>query len=231
MLEELKKEVCIANIELFKQGLVVLTWGNVSSIDDKREYIVIKPSGVSYQDMKPEDMVVCDLSGKVIEGKLRPSVDLLTHIELYKAFPLIKSVVHDHSTFATSFAQAEKEIVPYGTTQADTFYGNIPCTMPLKKEEVENNYTKNTGLSIVRRFQNVDYLSSPGILVANHGVFAWGKSTTESVNNALIMEECAKMAYLTTQIKHDVKRIPQYLSDVHYNRKHGKNHTYGQEKK
>jgi L-ribulose-5-phosphate 4-epimerase len=231
MLEDLKKQVYESNIKLFKSGLVILTWGNASSIDRKLGLVVIKPSGVNYDTMKCEDMVVVDLDGKVIEGKYRPSVDLPTHLELYKAFPSVNGIVHDHSTFATSFAQAEKEIIPYGTTQADTFFGNIPCTLPLNKDEVENEYTKNTGLAIIKRFRNVDYLSCPGTLVANHGVFAWGNSIEEAVNNAITIEECAKMAYITLTINENVKRIPQYLSDVHYNRKHGKNHTYGQEKK
>lgn len=231
MLEKLKESVYEANMRLAHSGLIVLTWGNVSAIDRETNLIIIKPSGVNYETMKIEDMVVCNLDGVVVEGKLRPSVDLLTHIEIYKKFLDVNAIVHDHSTYATSYAQANREIIPYGTTQADSFYGNIPLTRKLVKKEVENNYTKNTGLVIVERFKNLDYKDFPGCLVANHGVFCWGSDLKKALDNAIIIEECAKMAFLTESINKEVKKIPKYLLDVHYNRKHGKNKSYGQEEK
>ncbi|MFA7125963.1 MAG: L-ribulose-5-phosphate 4-epimerase AraD [Bacilli bacterium] len=229
-IQSMKKQVYLANKKLGKSGLVILTWGNVSMIDRTLGLVVIKPSGVSYRTMKEEDMVVVNLNGEVVEGSLKPSVDLLTHLELYKHFPLIESIVHDHSTFATAFAQAGKEIPPYGTTQGDTFYGSIPITQPLEKEEVENNYTQNTGLSIIKRFEKLDYQAIPGVLVYQHGVFAWGNDPDKAVENALIIEQCAKMAYLTLMINSKAEVLPKYLLDEHYLRKHGKKASYGQER-
>lgn len=228
MLEKIKKEVYEANLELAKSGLVILTWGNVSQIDREKGLIVIKPSGVDYSSMKLEDMVVVDMKGNVVEGKHTPSSDLLTHIELYKNFPNIHGITHTHSTFATSFAQAGEDIVVFGTTHADTFYGNIPCTEKMSKEEIENNYGLNTGKIIVRTFKDKDYESIPAVLVHSHGPFIWGKSAKESVKNAIILEEVSKMAYLTKTINSHKEKISQDLLNKHYHRKHGKNAYYGQ---
>jgi len=230
-IQNMKKQVYLANQKLKETGLVILTWGNVSMIDRSLGLVVIKPSGVSYESMQEEDMVVVNLQGDVVEGNLKPSVDLMTHLELYKHFPMVNSIVHDHSTFATSFAQAGKEIPPYGTTQGDTFYGNIPITSPLKKEEVESDYTKNTGLSIIKRFNDLDYQALPGVLVYQHGVFAWGNSPEKAVENALIIEQCAKMAFLTLTLNPKTEPLSKYLLDEHYLRKHGKKASYGQEGK
>ena len=229
-IQSMKKQVYLANQKLKETGLVILTWGNVSMIDRSLGLVVIKPSGVPYESMKEEDMVVVNLQGEVVEGGLKPSVDLMTHLELYKHFPMIDSIVHDHSTFATAFAQAGKEIPPYGTTQGDTFYGSIPITSPLKKEEVESDYTKNTGLSIIKRFENLNYQALPGTLVYQHGVFAWGNDPDKAVENALIIDQCAKMAYLTLMINSKAEVLPKYLLDEHYLRKHGKKASYGQER-
>lgn len=229
MMEELKKEVYEANKQLFQSGLVVLTWGNVSGIDREKGLVVIKPSGVEYDTLTPEDMVVVDMKGNIVEGKWRPSVDLPTHLELYQAFLDIKGIVHNHSTFATSFAQAECEIPCYGTTQADTFNGSIPLVRLLKKEEL-TEYTKNTGKAIVERFHSLDYHTFPGALLSKHGVFSWGNSPKEAVHHAVIMEECAKMAYLSQAIRGDITPLPNEILKLHYERKHGKNKTYGQEK-
>ena len=230
-IQNMKKQVYLANQKLKETGLVILTWGNVSMIDRSLGLVVIKPSGVLYESMKEEDMVVVNLQGEIVEGNLRPSVDLMTHLELYQHFPMINSIVHDHSTFATAFAQAGKEIPPYGTTQGDTFYGSIPITSPLKKEEVESDYTKNTGLSIIRRFESLNYQAIPGALVYQHGVFAWGGSPEKAVENALIIEQCAHMAFLTLTLNPNAKPLSQYLLDEHYLRKHGKKASYGQEGK
>lgn len=229
MLSDLKQQVFRANLRLKEEGLVVLTWGNVSAIDREKKLVVIKPSGVSYNTMSADDMVVCDLEGNVVEGKLKPSVDVKTHLELYKHFPNIAGVVHNHSTYATSFAQSEIEIIPLGTTHADAFYGNIPCTRQLTEKQVRENYAEETGVAIVERFQTLDYTALPGVLVARHGVFSWGKSADDAVNNAVVIEECAKMAFLTLSLNKDAEAIPDYLLDTHYKRKHGKNRTYGQE--
>lgn len=228
MLEELKEQVYRANLFLYEKRLVVLTWGNASAIDREKGLVVIKPSGVPYASLTSQDMVVTDLDGKVIEGKLRPSVDLMTHLVLYRSFPEVNGVVHDHSSYATAFAQAKKEIAPFGTTQADSFYGPIPCTRELVKEEVEKDYEKNTGLAIVERFRGLDSTAVPGCLVASHGVFTWDKDAMKAAENALILEECAKMAYLTETIDPSIKPIDRFLLDEHYLRKHGKNPTYGQ---
>ena len=227
MLEELKKQVYTANLNLVKHGLVMFTWGNVSGIDRKENLIVIKPSGVSYDDMQASDMVVVDLKGKVIEGKFKPSSDTLTHIELYKAFPEIGGIVHTHSTYAVAWAQALKAIPALGTTHADHFYGEIPCTRILTQEEVERGYEKETGLVICETFKDIDPLHVPGVLVGNHGPFAWGTTPEKAVYNAVVLEEVARMALLTFQLGNE-NPIKQYLLDKHFNRKHGKNAYYGQ---
>ena len=228
MLESLKEQVFKANLELVKYNLVIFTWGNVSARED--EYVVIKPSGVDYDTMKADDMVVLDLDGNIIEGNLRPSSDTPTHLELYKAFPNIKGITHTHSNYATSFAQAGKEISPLGTTHADYFYGPIPCTRHLTKEETINDYEKNTGKVIAETFKNKDYIAIPGVLVRGHGVFSWGKDAHNSVHNAVVMEELAKMNYQAMTINPNIGYIPQYTLDKHYYRKHGKNAYYGQDK-
>ena len=227
MLDELKKSVYNANLELVKQKLVLYTWGNVSGIDRKTNFIVIKPSGVSYEDMQAEDMVVVDLSGKVIGGNLKPSSDTVTHIELYKAFPEIGGIVHTHSTYAVAWAQALIAIPALGTTHADHFYGEIPCTRILTQEEVDRGYEKETGHVIVETLKNMDPLHMPGVLVGNHGPFAWGTNPDKAVYNAVVLEEVARMALLTFQLGNE-NPIKQYLLDKHFNRKHGKNAYYGQ---
>jgi L-ribulose-5-phosphate 4-epimerase len=227
MLEELKKEVFQANLELVRQKLVVYTWGNVSGIDDKRELLVIKPSGVTYDALKPDDMVVVDLNGNVIEGNLKPSSDTLTHIELYKAFPEIGGIVHTHSTYAVAWAQALKGIPAMGTTHADHFYGEIPCTRILTKEEVDRGYEKETGLVILETFRPLNPQHTPGVLVGNHGPFAWGDSPDKAVYHAVVLEEIAKMALFTAQLGNS-DPISPYLLDKHFNRKHGKDAYYGQ---
>lgn len=231
MLEELKERVFKQNLALVKNNLVILTWGNVSAIDREHGLVVIKPSGVDYSVMKASDMVVTDLNGKVVEGNLKPSSDLLTHIELYKAFPNICGVVHTHSTFATSFAQAGKPIKPYGTTHADTFYGEVPVTRELTKEEIDKDYELNTGKVIVETFLDKDYEAIPSVIVKNHGPFSWGKTPEKAVENATILEEVSKMAFITEGLTPNVKKVSKNLLDKHYLRKHGKNAYYGQEKK
>ena len=231
MLEELKKEVYEANMLLPKYNLVTFTWGYVSGIDREKGLVVIKPSGVDYEIMKPEDMVVLDLkTGERVEGKLNPSSDTPTHLELYRAFPNIGGVVHTHSPYATSWAQAGRDIPCYGTTHADYFYGSIPCLRVLTKDEIEDAYEENTGHLIVNEFgaKGLDYAAVPACLCKNHGPFAWGKSTHEAVHNAVVLEEVAKMALRTEVIKPDVKPAPQELQDKHYYRKHGANAYYGQ---
>ena len=231
MLEKLKEEVLKANLLLPKHDLVTFTWGNVSAIDRPSGLIVIKPSGVEYDEMKASDMVVVDLNGNVVEGKLRPSSDTPTHIELYKAFPDIGGVVHTHSRWATSFAQAGCEISPMGTTHADYFYGPIPCTRSLSDEEIKGQYEKNTGLVIIETFRDIDPNAVPGVLVRNHGPFAWGKDAANAVHNAVVMEEVAFMNYHAMTLKPKAPCVSQTLLDKHYYRKHGKNAYYGQEVK
>ena len=226
MLESLKEEVFKANLELVKYNLVIFTWGNVSAREG--DYVVIKPSGVDYDTMKADDMVVLDLDGNRIEGKYNPSSDTPTHLELYKAFPEIKGITHTHSNYATSFAQAGKSIEAFGTTHADYFYGDIPVTRYLTKEETEIDYEKNTGKVIIETFKNKDYMAIPGVLVRSHGVFSWGKDAHNSVHNAVVMEELAKMNYQTLVLNQGDNKLPQYTLDKHYNRKHGKNAYYGQ---
>ncbi len=226
MLEKLKKRVFEQNISLVKHGLVVLTWGNVSAKDEETGFVVIKPSGVPYDNMKPEDMVVVDLYGNIIEGQYRPSSDLPTHLCLYNQYPSLGGIVHTHSTFATSFAQSGRSIPAYGTTHADAFYGDVPCSRELTDEEIDEAYELNTGKVIVEALSDVEAM--PAILVKNHGVFTWGKTPEKAVENAVTVEEVAKMAYITEQLNGKTPKIRQHLLDKHYFRKHGKNAYYGQ---
>lgn len=230
MLEELKEKVLQANLELPKRGLITYTWGNVSGIDREKGLVVIKPSGVSYDGMKASDMVVLDLDGNRVEGTLNPSSDTPTHLELYKKYPDLGGVVHTHSTSATSWAQAGRDIPLYGTTHADYFFGDIPCARSLTKEEIEGEYERNTGLVIIETLEerNVNPVYTPGILVKNHGVFTWGKDADEAVHNAVVIEEVAKMATYTEMINKDADKAPDYLRDKHFYRKHGENAYYGQ---
>ena len=230
MLEQLKKEVYEANMELPKRGLVTYTWGNVSGIDRESGLFVIKPSGVDYEKLSPEDMVVLDLDGNVVEGKYRPSSDTATHIELYKKYPEIGGVVHTHSPWATSWAQAAREIPCYGTTHADYFYGTIPCARNLTKEEIDAGYEKNTGTVIIETFENlgINPMYTPGVLCANHGPFTWGKDAHEAVHNSVVLEEVAKMAAQAEVINPKLKMAPQEMQDKHFFRKHGANAYYGQ---
>lgn len=229
MLEELKEKVYRTNLDLVKNRLVLSTWGNVSAIDHESGYVVIKPSGVKYEDMTAEDMVVVDLNGKIVEGRLNPSSDTSTHLELYKAHKEIGGIVHTHSTYATAFAQAGRDIKAYGTTHADYFYGDIPCARSLNENEM-TEYEKNTGVVINETFTNKDIVAIPACLVKNHGVFAWGKDADEAVYHATVTESVAKMAYITETLGCN-RRLPQYIADKHYNRKHGKNAYYGQNNK
>jgi L-ribulose-5-phosphate 4-epimerase len=230
MLDTLKQKVFTANLELVNKQLVIYTWGNVSGIDRDKSLVVIKPSGVSYQDMKAEDMVVVDFDCQVVEGKLKPSSDTLTHIELYKAFPGIGGIVHTHSTYAVAWAQACRGIPAMGTTHADHFYGEIPCTRILTQEEVERAYELETGKVIVETFMNKDPMHMPAVLVGNHGPFTWGKTPEDAVYNAVVLEEVARIALLTVELGNDTS-INQYILDKHFNRKHGNNAYYGQKKK
>lgn len=228
MLEELKQKVYEANMDLPRYGLVTFTWGNVSAIDREKGLIVIKPSGVDYNLLKPEDMVVMDLNGNKVEGRYNPSSDTPTHLELYKAFPEIGGIVHTHSTYATSWAQAGRAIPCYGTTHADYMYGEIPCARVLTQEEIDAGYEKNTGTVIIETFEGKDPMAVPAVLCKNHGPFAWGKDAKEAVHNAVVLEEVAKMALFTEQLKPDVEPAPQRIQDKHYYRKHGANAYYGQ---
>lgn len=230
MLEELKKAVCEANLDLPRYGLVTFTWGNVSAIDRESGCFVIKPSGVEYDKLMPEDMVVVDLDGKKVEGRYNPSSDTATHVELYKAFPQIGGVVHTHSSYATSWAQAGRSIPCYGTTHADYIYGEIPCVRCLTAEEIQDAYEENTGHLIVNEFQRLgkDPEAVPAVLCKNHGPFAWGKDAKEAVHNAVVLEEVAKMAYRAETINPRIQPAPQELQDKHYYRKHGANAYYGQ---
>lgn len=227
-MQQLKQQVFQANLDLVKHGLVLFTWGNVSGIDRERGLIVIKPSGVSYDDMTADDMVTLDLDGNVVEGSLKPSSDTPTHLELYKAFPQIGGVVHTHSTWATVWAQAGKSVPALGTTHADYFYGDIPCTRILTEDEVARDYEKNTGKVIVETFESLDATAIPAVLVNNHGPFTWGKDADNAVHNAVVLEEVAKMAKNVTDINSDIKPINSYILDKHYLRKHGKDAYYGQ---
>ncbi|MCD7721504.1 MAG: L-ribulose-5-phosphate 4-epimerase [Prevotellaceae bacterium] len=231
MLEDLKKKVFKANLDLVKQGLVIFTWGNVSGIDREKGLMVIKPSGVDYDVMRPEDMVVVDLqSGGVVEGVLNPSSDTPTHLVLYKAFPNIKGVVHTHSTYATAFAQAGVDIPNIGTTHADYFYQNIPCTRDMTETEVKGQYELETGNVIVDEILNIRKINpdhTPAVLVKNHGPFSWGTSPANAVYNAKVMEQCAKMAFVALSVNPDLTMNP-LLIEKHYMRKHGPNAYYGQ---
>ena len=227
MLEQMKERVWRANLQLKESGLVVLTWGNVSEIDRATGYIVIKPSGVDYGAMKPEDMVVVDGNGQVTEGKLRPSSDLATHLEIYRVFPDVGGITHTHSRWATVFAQAGAAIPPLGTTHADTFYGDVPVTRKLTAEEIAGTYEKETGTVIVEAFRALDPMAVPGVLVHSHGPFTWGKDAAHAVENAVILEEVAMMAWHTLRMAPQ-SALQQELLDKHYSRKHGKNAYYGQ---
>ena len=227
MLEELKEKVCEANLELVKHGLVIFTWGNVSAIDRETGLVVIKPSGVSYDHMKPSDMVVVDLEGKVVEGLLRPSSDTPTHVVLYRAFPGIGGVVHTHSTYATAWAQAGLDIPNIGTTHADYFHHDIPCTADMTEDEVKGNYEWETGNVIVKRFEGISPDDTPGVLVKNHGPFTWGKDAAEAVHNAVVLEQVAKMAFIAKTVNPNLTMNP-LLIEKHYSRKHGPNAYYGQ---
>ena len=229
MLEALKQQVFEANMELPKRGLVTYTWGNVSAIDRETGYVVIKPSGVDYEGMKAEDMVIVDLEGNRIEGDYKPSSDTPTHIELYKKYEQIGGIVHTHSPEATSWAQAGRSIPLYGTTHADYFFGPIPCARSLTMQEIEEAYEKNTGLVISETFDSLDLdpLHTPGVLCTNHGPFTFGKDAAAAVYHAVVLEEVARMARKTEQIKPGVAPAPEYLRDKHFYRKHGPNAYYG----
>ena len=228
MLDELKKQVLDANLLLPQYGLVTFTWGNVSGIDREAGFVVIKPSGVDYKGMSVEDMVVVDLEGRVVEGKWKPSSDTPTHVELYKAFSLCGGIVHTHSRWATSFAQAGRAIPAMGTTQGDYFYGEIPCTRQMTTEEIFGEYEKETGKVIVETFCGKDPVSVPGVLVNSHGPFAWGADAMDAVHNAVVMEEVAFMDLHALALEPGRPAMQQQLLDKHYLRKHGKNAYYGQ---
>lgn len=228
MYETLKETVLQANLALPKHGLVVFTWGNVSAIDRDLGVIVIKPSGVDYETMTAKDMVVLDLEGNVLEGKLKPSSDTPTHVELYKAFPTCGGIVHTHSRWATIFAQAHQDIRPLGTTHADYFYGSVPCTRLLTDLEIQTDYEKNTGLVIIETFKDLDPQAVPGVVVASHGPFAWGKDAMEAVHNAVVLEEVAMMNWHVQTLNPDIQTMSKTLLDKHFLRKHGKNAYYGQ---
>ena len=228
MLEDLKRRVCEANLLLPKYGLVTFTWGNVSAIDRESGLVAIKPSGVPYERMTPEDMVLVDLDGKVTEGKWKPSSDTPTHVELYRAFPECGGIVHTHSRWATTFAQAGMAIPAMGTTHADYFYGEIPCTRPMTDAEISGEYEKETGKVIVETFAGLNPADIPGVLVYSHGPFAWGTDAMNAVHNAVVMEEVAFMDWHAMMIRPDLGPMQQTLLDKHYLRKHGKNAYYGQ---
>lgn len=227
MLEALKEKVFRANLDLVKHGLVIFTWGNVSAIDRESGLVVIKPSGVSYDDMKAEQMVVVDLEGKVVEGKLKPSSDTATHLVLYKAFPEIGGIVHTHSTYATAWAQAGCDIPNIGTTHADYFAQDIPCTRTMTQAEVEGAYELETGNVIVERFKGINPRHVPGALVCNHGPFSWGEDAHDAVHNAVVMEQCAKMSSIALAVNPNLKMNP-HLIKKHFFRKHGPGAYYGQ---
>lgn len=230
MLEELKAKVCKANLDLVGHGLVIFTWGNVSAIDRETGLVVIKPSGVSYDSMKPSDMVVVDLDGNIVEGDLNPSSDTPTHLALYRAWPEIGGVVHTHSTYATAWAQAGLDIPNIGTTHSDYFHKAIPCTEDMTEEEVKGAYELETGNVIVRRFEGMNPSHTPGVLVKNHGPFSWGKDASDAVHNAVVMEQVAKMAYISFGVNPGLS-MNEHLIEKHFSRKHGPNAYYGQKKK
>ena len=228
MLETLKQSVYQANLELVERGLVVLTWGNVSAIEREQNLVVIKPSGVSYDEMKPSDMVVVDLDGNRMEGDLKPSSDTPTHLALYRAWPSIGGITHTHSAYATMFAQAVRPIPCLGTTHADHFFGRVPVTRALTEEEVDNGYEENTGNVIVERFDELDPVAIPAALVANHGPFTWGEDVGDAVRNAVVLDEVARMALGTVQLNPAIEDIPPHILNKHYYRKHGSGAYYGQ---
>lgn len=228
MLEVLKKMVFEANMELPKRGLITYTWGNVSARDWNSSLVVIKPSGVSYEAMRIDDMVVVDLDGNVVEGKLRPSSDTPTHLVLYKHYPSIGGIVHTHSTYATAWAQACREIPCYGTTHADYFYGPIACARAVSEQELHDGYEANTGRVITEVYKPEEVLAVPGILCSHHGPFSWGQDAAGAVHNAVVMEEIARMAYITASLNPTINSIPQRILDKHYLRKHGAGAYYGQ---
>lgn len=229
MLEKLKKRVYDANMQLPRYGLVTFTWGNASEIDRERGIFAIKPSGVDYEKLAPEDMVLVDLEGNIVEGAYRPSTDMPTHLRLYQAYQQIGGIVHTHSSWATSWAQACRDIPCYGTTHADYFYGEIPCTRSLTPQEVEEAYEFYTGNVIIEALGTRKPLEIPGILCANHGPFTWGKDAAAAVYHAVVLEEVARMAYRTERLQPSIQPAPQYLQDKHYLRKHGRNAYYGQQ--
>lgn len=228
MLEELKKAVLKANLELPQYDLVKFTWGNVSAIDRESGLVVIKASGVPYEEMGTEHMVVVDLNGNVMDGEYRPSSDTPTHLELYKAWKEIGGIVHTHSCYATAFAQAGQSIPCYGTTHADYFYGNVPCTRQLNDHEVASAYEKNTATPIIEAFMDRNPVEVPGVVVKNHGVFSWGKDAKDAVYHAVVLEEVAHMAILSRLINPTIQEAPRFLQDKHYQRKHGDGAYYGQ---
>ena len=230
MLEYLRQQVYEANMELPRHGLVTYTWGNVSAIDHEKGLIVIKPSGVDYNELAPDNLVIVDMAGNVVEGSLKPSSDTKTHLELYNAFPALGGIVHTHSTYAVAWAQACKDIPAFGTTHADYFYGAVPCTRKLTQEEVYSDYERNTGKAIVETFcdHNIVPMHVPGVLCANHGPFTWGKDAAQAVYHAVVLEEVAKMALLTNQVNPNTAQDTQYVLDKHYHRKHGSTASYGQ---
>ena len=229
-LEALRSAVLEANLELVRRGLILYTFGNASGIDRESGLVAIKPSGVPYEELKPADLVVTDIQGKIVEGTLRPSSDLATHLLLYRAFPAIGGVVHTHSEFATAWAQAGREIPAYGTTHADYFYGPVPVTEELTAEEVGGDYVLNTGHAIARRFEKLDPLAVPAVLVAGHAPFCWGVTAADAVHNAVVLEAVARMAYYTATLNAACPGVAQHLLDRHYFRKHGVSKTYGQER-
>ena len=229
MLEELKKDVCQANLDLVKEGLVIQTWGNASGIDRERRLVVIKPSGVPYASMKPQHMVVVSLeTGKVVDGYLKPSSDTPTHLVLYRAFPKIGGIVHTHSLHATAWAQARRAIPAYGTTQADYWYGDVPCTRLLTAQEIKSDYEANTGRVIVETFKKMDPLQHPAVLVASHGPFTWGRNVDDAVHNAVVLEFIARLASETLRINPKTRPMQPVLLDKHFLRKHGPKAYYGQ---
>ncbi|KKI43257.1 ribulose 5-phosphate epimerase [Obesumbacterium proteus] len=227
-MQQLKQQVFDANMALPHYGLVTFTWGNVSAIDRERGLVVIKPSGVPYETMQAEDMVVVDLQGNIVEGRYRPSSDTPTHLELYRRYPHLGGIVHTHSTHATAWAQAGLSIPALGTTHADYFFGDIPCTRALTAAEVAGEYELNTGKVIVETLGDTNPLHTPGIVVYQHGPFSWGKDAVDAVHNAVVMEEVAKMAWIACGINPRLRHIDGYLMDKHFNRKHGPNAYYGQ---
>ena len=232
MLEELKEKVYLANMELPKRGLVTYTWGNVSGIDREKGLFVIKPSGVEYDELKPSDMVVMDLQGNKVEGDMNPSSDTKTHLVLYNAFPQVGGIVHTHSPYAVAWAQAGEDLPCYGTTHADYFYGSIPCARHLTQAELDKDYEKNTGVTIVETFKErgLDPMAVPAVLCFSHGPFTWGKDPAQAVYHSVVLEECAKMGLFTKMINPNAAPAPQRMQNKHYMRKHGPNAYYGQHK-